>query len=69
MLADQTDSAETLSHLGILLLDQALGPDATHTVITDAASCPSSVVALGRSTTPGSQPAALLPTCRSRHSM
>jgi hypothetical protein len=32
----QTDSAEALSHLGILLLDQALGPDATHTVITDA---------------------------------
>jgi hypothetical protein len=32
MLADQTDSAEAISHLGILLLDQALGPGATHTV-------------------------------------
>jgi hypothetical protein len=35
MLADQTDSAEGLSHLGILLLDQALGPDAAYTVATD----------------------------------
>ena len=35
LLADQTDNAEVLSHLGILHLDQALGLDATYTVVTD----------------------------------
>ena len=35
LLADQSDSAEILSHLGILRLDQALGLDATYTVVTD----------------------------------
>lgn len=35
LLADQTDSAEILRHLGIWHLDQALGLDATYTVVTD----------------------------------
>ena len=35
LLADQTDNAEALRHLGILHLDQALGPDVTYTVVTD----------------------------------
>ena len=35
LLADQTDTAEVRGHLGILHLDQALGPDATYTVVTD----------------------------------
>jgi hypothetical protein len=35
LLSDQTDNAEVLSHLGILHLDQALGLDATYTVVTD----------------------------------
>ena len=34
-MADQTDNAEVLGHLGILHLDQALGLDATYTVVTD----------------------------------
>lgn len=35
LLANQTDDGEALRHLGILHLDQALGPDATYTVVTD----------------------------------
>ena len=35
LLADQTDNAEVLSHLGILHLDQALGLNATYIVVTD----------------------------------
>ncbi len=35
LLASQADSAEARRHLGILHLDQALGPDATYTVVTD----------------------------------